>query len=61
MMQSSFNEDQMRFLQVNDKFEDFLFVWVVCMHVQMCTLCMPGACGGQKRLLDPLQLELRGL
>ena len=25
----------------------------------MCTMCMPGAFGGQKRALDPLELELQ--
>lgn len=24
-----------------------------------CTMCVPGAGGGQKRVLDPLELELQ--
>ena len=32
--------------------------WAFCLHVSKHTVCMPGACGGQKRAPDPLQLEL---
>jgi hypothetical protein len=31
---------------------------VFCLHVSLCTMCMPGACGGQKRASD-LELELQ--
>lgn len=30
-------------------------VWVTCMS---CTMCIPDACGGAKRMLDSLELEL---
>jgi hypothetical protein len=30
----------------------------VCMYVCIYTRCMHGTCGGQKRKLDPLKLEL---
>lgn len=29
----------------------------VCLHIYLCTSCMPSAFRGQKRLLDLLQLE----
>lgn len=32
-----------------------------CIYVYMCTTCMPGIIGGQKRALDPLELGYRGL
>ena len=35
-----------------------LCVCVLCLHVRMCTICVLGACGGQKAP-DLLQLELR--
>lgn len=25
----------------------------ICLYINLYTMCMPGACGGQKRLLDP--------
>ena len=31
----------------------------VCLYVYMCTRCMDGALGGQKRTSDPLVLELQ--
>ena len=34
----------------------FLSVWV---SVCLCNVCFPGACGGQKEALDPLELELQ--
>lgn len=30
-----------------------------CLHVDMCTMCVPGACGGQRKVLDPPELELQ--
>lgn len=30
----------------------------VCLHVCVCTTCIFGAHGGQKRVLDPLELQL---
>lgn len=38
----------------------FLFyVWVLCLHVCICTTCMPSVHRGQERVSDPLELELR--
>ena len=32
----------------------------VCMYVVcMCTICLPGDCGGQESTSDPLELELQ--
>lgn len=42
-------------------FEGFVFILcaqVVSLHVCVCTVCMPGTCRGQKRILDPWWLEL---
>lgn len=36
----------------------FSSVWVFCMHIHLCTKCHPGALGGQKMALEPLELEL---
>lgn len=30
-----------------------------CLYVYICTFCVPGACGAQKRALDPLALKLQ--
>lgn len=38
-------------------FEDLFLFGVLCLHVCMCTLCMSGANDGQKRFLDPLEME----
>jgi hypothetical protein len=35
----------------------YLCIGVFCLHVCMCTMCMPGACD-QKKVPDPLELEL---
>lgn len=32
---------------------------MLCLHVSVCASCVPGACGGQKKLLNPLELELQ--
>lgn len=42
----------------------FLDLFILCArvshpHVYMCTTYMPGACGGQKRVLDPSKIELQ--
>lgn len=41
----------------------WMIVWLACcftgMFVWICTMCMPGASGDQKRALDPLGLELQ--
>lgn len=31
----------------------------VCLQVHMCTMCVPGAQGNQKRVSDPTELELQ--
>jgi hypothetical protein len=36
-----------------------LCVWLFCLHVCLCTTCMPCACRGQKRASDPLEVELK--
>ena len=40
-------------------FSFILCVWVFCLHVCLCTMCMPGAYEGQKRASDALELELQ--
>lgn len=37
----------------------FILMCVFCLHVNMCSMCMPGACIGQKRAFHPLELELQ--
>lgn len=37
-----------------------LYVWVLCLHVYMCTVCMPHTYRGQKRPLE-LQMVWNGL
>jgi hypothetical protein len=32
-----------------------------CMHACLCTTCLLGALGGQKRTADPLELESQGI
>lgn len=36
-------------------------VCVFCLNVCKCITFMPGACGGQKRVLDPQNLELQAV
>lgn len=36
----------------------FLCVWVFCLHVYLCTMCLPDACRGHQRSLDSQGLEL---
>jgi len=28
----------------------------ICLYINLYTMCMPGTCGGQKRLLDPFMI-----
>lgn len=39
-------------------FQIVLCMWTFCLFVYMCTMCVPSAQGGQKRVLDTLGLEL---
>jgi hypothetical protein len=42
--------------------KDFLFyyMWMVfCLHVCLCTMCVPCAHKGQKRASDPLELDFQ--
>lgn len=32
-----------------------------CLHAHVYTMCMPGPCGSQKRMSDPLGLELKAV
>lgn len=48
------------FILFSKRFIYFHFLHVVLWpHICICTTCMPGVLGGQKRALDPLQLELQ--
>ena len=38
-----------------------LYVQVFCLHVCLCTMCMPGARGVQKRVLGTLELKLQAV
>lgn len=41
-------------------FEIFtLCLWVLCLHVCMCTMCMPGVQAGQRRVSGLLEPELQ--
>lgn len=35
-----------------------VFMWVFCLYVCPCAMCILGACRGQKKVSDPLELEL---
>lgn len=37
----------------------FLCMWVFCLYVYLCTMYLHVTCGGQKRMLGPLELELQ--
>lgn len=37
----------------------FIYVWVFCRRVYLCTTCIPGASKSQKRVSEPLGLELQ--
>ena len=37
---------------------NFLNLFILFMNIYECTTCVPGAPGGQKRALDPLELKL---
>jgi hypothetical protein len=30
-----------------------------CLHVCLCTICLPGAYGGRRKITGPLDLELQ--
>lgn len=32
--------------------------WVFCLHVWICNMCVPGICGGQRKVADPLGPKL---
>lgn len=38
-----------------------LYEWMFCLHENLCTNCVSGACEGKKRTSESLELELRGL
>lgn len=35
-----------------------MYIWVFCFHVCLFATCVPGILGGQKRVCEPLELEL---
>lgn len=37
----------------------YLYVWLFCLHVYLCTVYVTGALRGHKRVLEALQLVLR--
>lgn len=37
----------------------YLCVWVLCLHVCLCIICMPCALGSQRVMVNPLDLELQ--
>lgn len=41
------------------KYFVILFVWVFCLHVYLCNVCVPCAYRSQKRMSDLLELELQ--
>ena len=41
----------------SDSFRFMYFMYMFGFHVCMCTMCMPGTCGGQNRTSDPRELE----
>lgn len=40
-------------------FRDVCILYELCLHVCMCTACLPGAQESQKRTSDSLELELK--
>lgn len=38
-----------------------LCIWVFCLHVYLCTICMSSVCGSQKRVSGPPELELQAV
>lgn len=36
-----------------------LYVWMFCLHICLCTVCVPCAYGDQRRALAPLNLGLQ--
>lgn len=46
--------------KLRDSFHSYIIcVWAFCPRVCLCTACMPGANGGQKEVLDPLELDIQ--
>lgn len=39
-------------------FKMYLFYMCVCLNLCMSAICLPGACRGQRRALDSLEMEL---
>lgn len=37
----------------------FYFMFIFSLRICLCTTCVPGALGDQKKVLDPLKLELQ--
>lgn len=37
----------------------FIHIWVLCLHLCLCTMCMSATYRGSKKVLDPLDLELQ--
>lgn len=37
----------------------FILLYMSAWPAPMCATCIPGVCGGQKRVLDPMELELQ--
>lgn len=50
---------QESFLIINFLFHLFYILCLSVLPKCMCTMCVPGTCEGQKRALDPPELELR--
>lgn len=46
-----------RTVRVNSGFVLDIFYYFMCMSVLFVCMCVPGACGGQKRASDALGLE----
>jgi hypothetical protein len=42
---------------LKDLFVFCVYGYFVCTYV--CTMCMPGVCGDQRKRSDPLELELK--
>lgn len=43
----------------NTHFKDYFMYICEGLNVCVCTLCVSGVCGGQKKALDPLELKLQ--
>lgn len=38
-----------------------IYLYVLCLHVYMCTVCVPASWGSQMRMLDPLEMQLQAV